>query len=75
MKTDINNLPADHTVTVVWENGQTGYFWNNLVTTIMEVFGLPGDRYVSKPTEDYMLFTFENKKDADLCKILLSEHL
>jgi hypothetical protein len=42
---------------------------------VLEVFGLPGGRYESKPGTDAMSFTFKNNKDADLCRILLSERL
>jgi hypothetical protein len=42
---------------------------------VLEVFGLPGGRYESKPEHDYMSFTFKNQKDATLCRILLSERL
>jgi hypothetical protein len=42
---------------------------------VLEVFGLPGDRYESRPSHDAMFFDFKNKKDADLCRILLSERL
>jgi hypothetical protein len=66
---------SDHEVYIDWRPEQTGAFWNELCANIMEVFGLPGTRYVSSPTEDYMIFTFKNKKDADMCRILLSEHL
>jgi len=41
----------------------------------LEVFGLPGDRYVTKPSHDAMFFDFKNEKDANLCRILLSERL
>ena len=62
------------TVTVVWDN-QNGFWWNETCAMVLEVFGLPGDRYESKPEHDYMSFTFKNTKDAELCKILLSERL
>ena len=42
---------------------------------VLEVFGLPGGRYESRPETDYMSFIFKSKKDADLCRILLSERL
>jgi hypothetical protein len=64
----------NNTVTVVWDN-QNGFWWNETCATVLEVFGLPGGRYESKPEHDYMSFTFKNKKDADLCKILLSERV
>ena len=30
----------------------------------MEQFGLPGDKYTTHPTENYMDFYFQNEKDA-----------
>ena len=65
---------TDNTVTVMWDN-QNGFWWNKTCSIVLEVFGLPGHRYESKPETDYMSFTFKNEKDADLCRILLSERL
>ena len=63
-------------IRVDWKLGQdTSKWWNHLCADIMEIFGLPGDRYISSPTADYMIFTFKTKKDADLCRILLSEKI
>ena len=68
--------PNDFEIVVDWKLGQdTSKWWNQLCADIMEVFGLPGDRYVSRPTADFMTFTFKTKKDADLCRILLSEKI
>lgn len=67
--------PSDHEVNIDWKIGDTGPYWNELCANIVEVFGLPGGRFVSTPTVDFMVFTFKNKKDAELCRILLSEHL
>ena len=67
--------PSDHEVLVDWKPHHTDVMWNEFVASIMEIFGLPGDRYVSTPTADFMTFTFKSKKDAELCRILLSEHL
>lgn len=65
----------NNTVTVLWDDRQTGFWWNETCAMVLEVFGLPGNRYESKPEHDCMSFTFKNKKDADLCKILLSERI
>ncbi len=65
---------TDSIVTVTWDN-QNGFWWNETCALVLEVFGLPGNRYESKPETDYMSFTFKNPKDADLCRILLSERL
>ena len=64
----------DNQVAVLWDN-QNGFWWNETCALVLEVFGLPGNRYESHPEEDCMTFTFKNKKDADLCRILLSERL
>jgi hypothetical protein len=62
------------TVRIPWRS-QYEPFWNDLCANVMEVFGLPGNRYVSRPTADYMDFTFNNSKDYDLCRIMLSEYI
>jgi hypothetical protein len=65
---------TDNTVKISWNN-QSVPWWNECCAMVLEVFGLPGDRFVYTPHEDYMTFKFNNKKDADLCRILLSERL
>jgi len=53
----------------------TDKWWNAVCADIMEVFGLPGDRYTSHPYQDCMLFRFKSKKDYQLCKILVSDKI
>jgi hypothetical protein len=65
---------TDNTVTVLWNN-QNVPWWNETCAMVLEVFGLPGHRFVYKPNNDFMTFSFKSKKDADLCRILLSERL
>ena len=65
---------TSNTVTVLWDN-QNGFWWNETCAIVLEVFGLPGGRYETKPSHDAMFFDFKNEKDADLCRILLSERL
>ncbi len=60
------------TIRIPWNNQQE-HWWNETCADIMQVFGLPGHRYTSHPTPDYMDFYFNSQKDADLCKILISE--
>lgn len=64
----------DHSIRVDWNN-QNNYWWNETCTMVLEVFGLPGDRFMYHPNEDFMTFDFKSKKDADLCQILLSDRL
>lgn len=61
-------------IRIPWE-GQPNYFWNEACADIVEVFGLPGERFTSSPQHDYMDFFFKSEKDLELCKILLSDKL
>ena len=65
---------TSNTRAVEWDN-QNGFWWNETCAVVLEVFGLPGNRYTSHPTQDAMFFNFKSVKDADLCRILLSERL
>ena len=49
--------------------------WNEITASIVEHFGLPGDKYTTEVTEDYMDFNFHNDHDGLLCKILVSDYL
>jgi hypothetical protein len=70
--TDIDNL--DQIVQVDWDHGiGTAYGWNDACAKVLGVFGLPGERFYYRPKEEFMIFIFKSKKDADLCRILLSE--
>jgi hypothetical protein len=61
---------SDHEVYLDW----TGP-WNESCALVVEVFGLPGNRFISSLSDDFMTLIFKNKKDADLCRILLSDKL
>lgn len=63
-----------YSVRINWDN-QSVPWWNECCAMVLEVFGLPGDRFVYHPFEDFMEFHFKSKKDADLCRILLSEKI
>jgi hypothetical protein len=54
-------------VELKWEKGKdTSYFWNEACAWAIENFGLPGENYVTHPTEDNMLFLFKKKEHAIL---------
>jgi hypothetical protein len=63
-----------HKVSIPWR-GQKEYWWNETCADVLEVFGLPGGRFTSHPKMDQMDFYFKSEKDADLCRILISERL
>jgi hypothetical protein len=49
--------------------------WNEICADIVEHFGLPGDKYTTEVTEDYMDFNFHNDHDGLMCKILVSDYI
>jgi len=49
--------------------------WNEICCRITEQFGLPGDRYVTEVSENYMKFKFRDDQDSLMCRMLLSEYL
>ena len=63
-----------YVIAIPWK-GQNKYWWNRACMDVLEVFGLPGGKFTSHPTEDSLEFYFKSKRDADLCQILLSEKL
>jgi hypothetical protein len=70
--TDISN--PEQIVQVNWINGlNVASSWNEACARVLSVFGLPGERFYYRPKEDYMIFIFKSSKDAQLCRILLSE--
>ena len=61
-------------VKVEWNNESVPW-WNECCAMVLEVFGLPGNRFIYRPFETHMEFQFANEKDQQLCKILLSERI
>lgn len=71
---DSTAITPQQVITIKWHN-QDGQWWNETCAMVLEVFGLPGGRYYYKPYQSHMTFTFKSVKDAELCRILLSERL
>ena len=68
-------MPAGTRVRISWQENHDIPSWNQTCAWAVEQFGLPGDRFVYHPFEDFMEFHFKNEKDEQLCRILLSERL
>jgi hypothetical protein len=60
------------TINVPWQN-QKDIWWNDTCASVLEHFGLPGDRYITEVSTDYMKFHFKNEHDALMCRLLISE--
>lgn len=55
----------NHNVKITWTLGQdSDEWWNEVCAWALEEFGLPGQRFVTELTEDYMVFKFKDKEDA-----------
>lgn len=58
-------MPAGTRVRISWqEENHTVTTWNETCAWAMEKFGLPGDRYVTQATDEYMDFYFVDERDA-----------
>ena len=51
--------PSDHEIIIDWTPKNGIDWWNETCATVLEVFGLPGHRFVYTPSEDFMTFTFK----------------
>jgi len=51
---------------VDWEDGDTILLWDGFLESVIEVFGLPGSRYVTELDSNYMDFKFYTEQDRIL---------
>lgn len=63
------------TVHIPWSSKtNSNATWNEITASVVAHFGLPGDKYTTELSADYMNFIFNNDHDGLLCKILVSEY-
>ena len=58
-------------IRINWMEGDTVSLWTEKCATIIEAFGLPGNKYFTSVTEDYMLFNFIEAEDAVMAKLMI----
>ena len=63
-------MPAGTRVRISWETWHRHAKWNETFAQAVEQFGLPGDRYVTHATEDYMDFYFKDERDAIIFELM-----
>lgn len=51
-------------VRISWMKGDTISDWDETCIWAMKVYGLPGDKFYTHMTEDYMDFIFKDECDA-----------
>jgi hypothetical protein len=57
-------------MTLRWHNDYNEFArWDHMMANTIELFGLPGDRYVTHVTEEQMIFWFRDHRDALLFKL------
>jgi hypothetical protein len=54
----------DTRVRIPWMKGDTVSDWDETCIWAMEVYGLPGNKFYTHMTEDYMDFIFKDERDA-----------
>ena len=63
-----------HPVTVYWGRGSdTMDYWDRLCIASIELFGCPGDKFITDISADRMVWIFRDPKDAFIFKLKFSE--
>ena len=63
-----------HHCTVPWtQRSNPMYYWDTLCASAVELFGLPGDRYITDISEFSMTWSFKDHKDALLFRLKFGE--
>jgi len=61
-------------VTVKWGRGaDTMEYWNQMSIASIELFGLPGNRFITDISAEHMTWSFRSDRDALLFKLKFSE--
>lgn len=61
MLVDTNKFP--YRVRILWKVGRV-MRWNDICVHAITKYGLPGSKYITQPTADYLDFYFKDDKDA-----------
>ena len=56
-------------VRISWQTNHDIPTWNETCAWAVEQFGLPGDRFSTHATEEYMDFYFRDERDAILFQL------
>ena len=72
--TTLQNPEFAYPVTVHWGRGSdTMAYWDRLCIASIEMFGCPGDKFVTDISADRMIWSFRDPKDAFIFKLKFSE--
>ena len=62
-------MPAGTRVRIPWQTNHDIPTWNQKCEWAVMSFGLPGDKFDTHATEDYMDFYFKDERDAILFEL------
>lgn len=62
-------MQAGTRVRISWQENHDIPTWNETCAWAVEQFGLPGDRFSTHATEEYMDFYFRDERDAILFQL------
>jgi hypothetical protein len=62
-------MQAGTRVRIPWQKGDTINNWDETCAWAIEQYGLPGDKFETHATEDYMDFYFKDERDAILFQL------
>lgn len=62
-------MQAGIRVRIPWKTNHDIPTWNQKCAWAVETFGLPGDKFDTHATEDYMDFYFKDERDAILFEL------
>lgn len=69
----------ENSVKVSWRDNVAPEDWradiNEIYISVLQVFGLPGERFTCHPQINGVEIRFNSKKDTEICRLLLSEKL
>ena len=63
-------MRAGTRVRIQWQIGHDIHQWNRTCVWAVMKFGLPGDKYVTHATEEYMDFYFVDERDAIIFELM-----
>lgn len=65
---------SKYPIKIEWGIGDGyGQPWNDICATVVEKFGLPGDKYTTEVTNHYMVFNFKQQEDQLMAKLTLGD--
>jgi len=64
-------MAITYPIKIYWKNGDNISAWDERCIELLEHFGLPGGRYVTSFSENYLEINFYKHEDAVLATLLL----